>query len=381
MFKSKVSIDRRSWLAGCTATAATTLWPRNSWSAEKREVPWLAEIQRPPAKLPAEPAKLTPLLVDGTGQPITTLDAWGKRREELRSAWQEFLGSLGLDTNHCPAVKVLKEELVSPDQSVGSRGGKVVRQHVSYEIEPGITTEAYLLRPEQIPTTAPGVAAFHSTINNSILQPAGLGKDAEKAFGLKVAQRGCIAICPRNYLWPDNQHIAAEQEAKRFLQRHPKATGMAKMLYDSLIAVNILAAQPGVDPKRLGAVGHSLGAKEVLYLAAFDERIQATVSSEGGIGTKFSNWDASWYLGAGIKKPTFTREHHELLALVAPRAFLLIGGESADGDQGWPFIAAALPVYRLYGQPARLGQYNHRQGHAVPPECEQRIYEWLETYL
>jgi len=128
-------------------------------------------------------------------------------------------------------------------------------------------------------------------------------------------------------------------------------------------------------------VGHSLGAKEVLYQAAFDERIKVSVSSEGGIGTKFSNWDAPWYLGSSVKEPAFTHEHHELLALAAPRPFLLIGGESADGDRGWPYIAAALPVYRLYGNPPRLGQYNHRAGHAVPPAALERIEEWFAAYL
>ena len=29
----------------------------------------------------------------------------------------------------------------------------------------------------------------------------------------------------------------------------------------------------------------------------------------------------------------------------------------------------------------RLGLFNHKQGHAVPPEAEQRIYEWFEKYL
>jgi hypothetical protein len=68
--------------------------------------------------------------------------------------------------------------------------------------------------------------------------------------------------------------------------------------------------------------------------------------------------------------------------MVAPRAFLLIGGDSADGDRGWPFIHAALPAYRLTStMPPRMGQYNHRKGHAVPPECEERIYAWFDTYL
>ena len=159
------------------------------------------------------------------------------------------------------------------------------------------------------------------------------------------------------------------------------AWAMAKMLYDSLVAVDILAKLPGVDPARLGAVGHSLGAKEVLYLAALDERIKCTVSSEGGIGIKFSNWNAPWYLGPAVDEPGFAHDHHELLALCAPRPFLLIGGESADGDKGWPYIEAALPVYKLYDDKPIVGQFNHRLGHAVPPISEQRIEEWFAAYL
>jgi hypothetical protein len=201
------------------------------------------------------------------------------------------------------------------------------------------------------------------------------------AFGLKLARQGYVTFCPRNFLWPDNERIDAENETRRFQERHPGSLGMAKMLWDAQVAVDILAGLPEVDPQRLGAVGHSLGAKEVLYLAAFDERIQVTVSSEGGIGTGFSNWDAPWYLGPGIKQPGFVHEHHELLALIAPRAFLLIGGDSADGDQSWPFIEAALPVYHLAAGPSRVGLYNHKQGHSVPAEAERRIDEWFQDYL
>ena len=156
---------------------------------------------------------------------------------------------------------------------------------------------------------------------------------------------------------------------------------MAKMLWDAIRAVDVLTHLVEVDRERIGALGHSLGAKETLYLAAFDERIRAAVSSEGGIGTRFSNWDAPWYLGPEIHAGSFEHEHHELLAMVAPRAFLLIGGDSADGEKSWPFIESVLNVYRLYPGRPKLGLFNHKQGHAVPPVAEQRIYEWLEAYL
>ena len=90
------------------------------------------------------------------------------------------------------------------------------------------------------------------------------------------------------------------------------------------------------------------------------------MSCEGGIGLSFSNWDAEWYLGKQIHRPGFHHDHHELLALVAPRAFLLIGGESADGAQSWPYMEAALPVWRLFGAEDRLGLLRHAHGPRFP---------------
>ena len=132
---------------------------------------------------------------------------------------------------------------------------------------------------------------------------------------------------------------------------------------------------------RIGSVGHSLGAKEALYHAAFDERIGATVSSEGGIGVAFSNWHDPWYLGGQAKSSHFMREHHELMALIAPRAFLLQGGDSADGERSWPFIQSVLPLYESMGAGDAVAFINHGQGHAFPPESESTLYEWLDEFL
>lgn len=363
-------IDRRTFLA--TTAAATAAVCSTSYGAgENKDVSWLAEIQTPPDKAPDGTPKLSDLLVDSGGGKIATLDAWKKRRQELRQWWLEFLGPLPAERKAPPKLEVVDEDRIDG----------VVRQLVKYDVEPGISTEAYLCKPAKIDGPVPGVVAFHSTVDHSIRQPAGVEGAPEKAFGPRYARQGMIVFCPRNYLWPETGRIAAPQEAEKYLARVPGSKGMAKMLYDALVAVDILAGMPQVDAQRIGAIGHSLGAKEVLYLAAFDERVKVTVSSEGGIGTRFSNWDAAWYLGPTIKEPAFSHEHHELLALAAPRPFLLIGGESADGDRGWPYIERALPVYELYGKPCRVGQYNHRKGHAVPPEAQARIDEWLTAYL
>ena len=371
---------RRRWLGASLGASLWTFLPRSGkpQNAVPLDVPWLAEIQSRPASIPADAPQIRPWLLDANGRPITTREQWNQRRAELRRWWLDFLGPLPggrapAQEAAPPALKVLEE-----DREAGVR-----RQLVSYEVEPGLTTEAYLLRPLEVRQRMPGVAVFHSTVNHTIRQPAGLEGPPEKHFGLDLAREGCVCLCPRNLLWPATQveRLDASGETAKWQSRHPGSKGMAKMLYDALVAIDILAALPEVDRRRLGAIGHSLGAKEVLYLAAFDERVAASVSSEGGIGTRFSNWDAPWYLGPTIRDKTFAHEHHELLALAAPRPLLVVGGESADGDRGWPLIEAALPVWGLYGRPARLGQYNHRQGHAVPPQAQARMYQWLRTYL
>jgi hypothetical protein len=368
MTATPVLLSRRGFIAGAVAAMTLPQAIRAASPASRPEVPWLDEVQQPPETLPEDAPRLPTLLVDSSGQPIADRAAWELRRQELRREWLDFVGPLPRPPE-APTLEVLEED----------RPEGCVRQLVRYESEPGLPVEAYLLKPEPLNGPVPGVVAMHSTVPFTIRQPAGLEGEPEDFFGLKLAQRGMVAFCPRCFLWQGSDDY--REQVRRFQERHPRSLGMAKMLHDATRAVDVLASLPEVDAERLGAVGHSLGAKEALYLAAFDERVKVTVSSEGGIGTKFSNWDAPWYLGPAINDGTWIREHHEVLSLIAPRAFLLLGGDSADGDRSWPFIEAVLPAWRLYDGPARVGLFNHRQGHSVPPEAEARIYEWFATYL
>ncbi len=366
------SIDRRGFLASsgsCVAGALLRLHrPALGDESLRPEPSWLEDVQRVPDKLHADAPQLPSLLVNGEGQVIGDLSGWEKHRAELRRAWLQFLGPLKLPRPK-PKLEVLEED----------RPEGCIRQLVRYESEPGQPVEGYLLRPTEINGRVPGVVAMHSTTTLTIRQPAGVEGDPEDFFGLKLARLGMVAFCPRCFLWQGEGSYV--QLVERFKERHPGSLGMAKMLWDASRGVDVLESLPEVDPQRLGAVGHSLGAKEALYLAAFDERIKATVSSEGGIGLTFTNWDAPWYLGPDVKQGRWKREHHELLALIAPRAFLLLGGNSADGDRSWPYIQEALKVYRLYTPKPALGLFNHYGGHNVPPEAERKTNEWLSAYL
>lgn len=338
------------------------------------EVPWLAEVQQAPAIRPEfDVGTVAPLLVDSQGRAITTADGWQQRRAEILEAWQTFLGPMPA-APESTAVTVLKDASL-PD---------CTRLLIQYEGEPGQFVPAYLLRPAGVAPAGgwPGLVVLHQTTNQTIDEPAGVDGPESLQLGLKLARRGFVVICPKCFLWHDAPTL--QDAVARFHKQHPQALGMHKMLYDARRAVDILAAQADVDRRRLGAVGHSLGAKEVLYLAAFDERIRAAVASEGGLALKSTNWDAPWYLGPTIRQPGFARNHHELVALTAPRALLVLGGESgrgaADGDRSWPLIEAALPVYRLLDPTPGLGLLNHHQGHSIPPAAFEKLAGWLTSY-
>ncbi|MDP7274432.1 MAG: dienelactone hydrolase family protein [Planctomycetaceae bacterium] len=339
------------------------------------DVPWLAEVQTAPAKVPRKKIRLlAPVLKRADGSPVRTLREWTRHRQSLRADWMRFLGPMPARPISA-AFTVLGEE----------RLPTVVRQLVRYEVEAGQPGEAYLLRPRGPAAGGrPGVVALHQTTRDTIEQIAGVKGPAMQQIGLRLAERGFVVICPRNYLWQDvSKYLEA---VDRFRKRHPGSLGMHKMLYDSQRAVDILAALPEVDSDRIGATGHSLGGKETLYLAAFDERVVASVASEGGVGFRFTNWNAPWYLGKGIDDERFPLNHHQLLALSAPRAFLVLAGENtspaaSDGDRTWPFFEAAFPAWRLYGDRPRLGLFNHRRGHSIPPIAFSRMVQWLSAYL
>lgn len=321
-----------------------------------RDVSWLREINTAPENVPTNLAGRIQPLLSIDGKPIRSVEEWPSQRQQLLETWNRFLGQV--------AARPMKSD---------------------YEILETQQLEAWLLKPagKAEPKSLPGITALHQTTRQTIDEIAGVAGPEMHHLAPKLAKRGFVVICPKNYLWVNTPSIP--EAARRFLKRKPGVLGMSKMLYDARRATDILANVSEVDPQRLGAIGHSLGAKETLYLAAFDPRIRVAVASEGGLTFRSTNWNAPWYLGKAIDDPNFARNHHELLALIAPRPFLILGGESgrgaADGDRSWPLISAAQDVYRLWDQPVRLGLLNHGQGHSIPDPVWVKTALWLETYL
>ena len=343
-------------------------------------LPWLLWLgvnllPAQPAAVPVPPARVTdtrpvlaPIVPEQSAAALTPSE-WTKHRTALLAAWRQQLGPL-------PAAKVaLDTEILSTEELPD-----FTRQHVRYRVEEGVTADGYLLTPRGRAGKLPAVVVFHQTTKSQAQQVAGLDtSNPELMHGVQLVRRGYVVWAPRCFIFAEGADYAGHVVAMQ--RKHPDWTGMARMTWDAVRAMDFILTQPNVDPERVGGLGHSLGAKEVLYAAAFDERYQAVVFSEGGIGLTFSNWDAPWYLGPQIRWPDFDLEHHQLMALIAPRAFLLLAGDSADSDRSEAFIAAVRPIYRLFGAEKNLGWLNHRTGHRYPPSAQTAAEDFLEAHL
>ncbi len=197
---------------------------------------------------------------------------------------------------------------------------------------------------------------------------------------------------------------------------------MAKMVHDVHREVSYLQSLPQVDPDRIGFMGFSLSAKTAVYVAAFLPEIKATVSIDPHIAINGStNWYDPWYLDWGHKfpdiktddypmqelrgsvqsllnpdvdRPGFERNHHELMALCAPRAFMLIGGNCdkeyfighSDDLQSCGYVNRAREVYELLGIPERFEFVPTTDGHSangpnIDPAWQRFFNSWLKTEL
>jgi hypothetical protein len=330
---------------------------------------WRALVQKPHTKLPVADLGLRPLLVTAAGTKITTKAGWEKARKHLLQTWQERLGKPPAPTAKLD-VRIEKSE----------KQDGYTRQLLSFRSEDKDRIHAYLLVPAGLKDREkrPAVVVFHPTSPDTLRQPVGLTKRTDLALALHLVRRGYVTLSPECFIMKDGGPLA---QAAALEKRRPGWTGLGKMAFDAARCVDFLETLAFVDKKRIGCIGHSLGAKEVLYAMAFEPRYRVGVFNEGGIGLRMSNWTDPWYLTAKMKPHIPALENHQVLALAAPRPFLVLGGDSADGDASWAIVRAVLPVYELLGAGDRVGLHNHKGKHSFPREARRLAYRWLDHWL
>ncbi|MCQ2166912.1 MAG: hypothetical protein MJY49_05750 [Bacteroidales bacterium] len=166
-------------------------------------------------------------------------------------------------------------------------------------------------------------------------------------------------------------------------------------------ALEYLGDDARIDMKHLAISGCSFAGKMALFASAFDERIALTIAQEPG-GGGAAAWRVSETLGVveTVARTDYTWfkesmrqfseenvsrlpiDHHELCALVAPRALLVFGNPDypwlAD-ESGYVSCYAARKVWAAFGVADRMGwSFMAGHGHCQLPK-EQ--YPELEAFV
>ena len=263
--------------------------------------------------------------VDDTGreQPVRTVDDWQRRRGQILVGMQEVMGPLPAEMRRggadAPAPAPLDVQVVDSTEQQG-----VPRQTISLASRNGERVTAYVWTPK-------GIAAGERRAAILALQPTGdLGKaivagdgKANRGYGLELAQRGYVVIAPDYVSFGD-------QKAHDFA-KDDYVSGTMKGIVDHMRCVDYLQSREDVDPAQIGVIGHSLGGHNSLFVAAFDPRIGAVVTSCGWDpfhhyydGKKLSNWAQQRYMpwvvekfGADPDRMPF--DFYEVVAAIATR--------------------------------------------------------------
>jgi dienelactone hydrolase len=281
--------------------------------------------------------------------------------------------------------------------------GDVVRERITYSVEPTKRVPAYLFLPHGLKPgeRRAGIFAHHQHAGQFHLgksEVAGLAGNPEQAYALELARRGYVVLAPDAICFEERSpyhgalETPAEPDAGRNCERFEFTRRVlygsclqTKMVWDMQRGLDYLVSRPDVDATRLGCIGHSLGGQQTLFLAALDERVRAAVSSCGFASMKAVLRDGINH-NLGLYVPGWL-EHGdvgELLAEVAPRAFLALNGAT---DRIFPIdgleasYAVARPAYDAAGCPERLDLGIYPGGHGFTDEMRARAYAWLDRWL
>lgn len=321
---------------------------------------------------------------EGEKHPIKTTADWERRREHLTAHMQTVMGPLPQPKEKVPlGVEKLDEQDL----------GQLTRTKLRYHTDsPDRWVQAWLFLPKQRNGRLPAMLCLHPTsaIGKDIV--SGLGKDPSdkdenRGYAVHLANRGYVTLAP--------DYPSFGEYPYDFPPEHGYISGSMKAIYDNIRAVDLLQSLSEVDGERIGAIGHSLGGHNAMFTAVFEPRIKAIVSNCGF--TRFhkyyegnlKGWTSNRYM------PLIAGRYHnnpdevpfdftEIVAGFAPRPFLAsspLRDSNFEVSGVRDVIAAAKPIYELYGVPENLQANYPDFAHDFPEEARIVAYGFLDRHL
>ncbi len=251
------------------------------------------------------------------------------------------------------------------------------------------TVPASLVRPVGLTGPAPAILFNHSHGGGYDVGRRELVEGRSYLHSVPYAKTltdlGFVAMCIDHWVFGERATRSESQAFKAMLWQGRVLWGM--MVYDSLRALDWLAARPDVDASRLGTLGMSMGSTMAWWLAALDERVRVTVDicCLGDFHTLLANRSLDehgiyYYVPSLLKHFTTAG----INALIAPRAHLAIAGvrDPLTPPEGLDVIDSELiAVYAAHGHPERWKLLRYDVGHQETAEGRAAAVEFLKRFL
>ncbi len=197
---------------------------------------------------------------------------------------------------------------------------------------------------------------------------------------------------PYNRIYPDLVHVGSYSAWPWGVSR----------IIDGL---EMVGAASRIDTKHLAVSGCSFAGKMALFSGALDERIALTIAQEPGGGgaaawrvsetlgnvETLGRTNYSWFMESmkDFEKDNVKRlpiDHHELCALVAPRALLVLGNPDYEwlaDESGYVSCQAAREVWRRFGIEDRMGfSFQDQHGHCQLPDGQRpEVEAFVDRFL
>lgn len=345
-----------------------------------------AAAEQAPEAPPPAPSRFpdpSQLLVyrDGQGglQPVESPLDWGLRRQQILENMQQVMGPLPGPERRVPLDIQVLEQVELEDY---------VRQKITYAAEPGDRVPAFLLLPRRRGKPAAALLCLHPTSPLGKAQLAGIDGRPTRFYAHELAQRGYVCLVP-------DYPSFGEYEYDFRAAGTDYVSGTMKGIWNHVRGLDVLESLPEVDRDRIGCIGHSLGGHNALFVAAFDQRIRAVVTScgfnafEDYYGGDLKGWTSDRYMpkirdeyACDPKRMPF--DFHEILGAMAPRPVFV---NSPLHDANFAVagvrkaVAGARDVYRLYGAETALHVCEPDTDHDFPDEIRAAAYSWLDERL
>ena len=305
--------------------------------------------------------------------------AWEQRRRAVRAAVEQAMGPLPSPDRPVPLdVRVVEDRVA----------GNVRLRKLSYCTDAADRrATAWLLAPRTAPTVrAPAALCLHQTVEIGKDEPAGLGGNPHLHYARELAERGYVTLAPD---YPSFGEYAYEFAEARY------ASGSMKAIYDNVRAVDLLQTLDEVDPRRIAAIGHSLGGHNAIFTAFFEPRIGAVVSCCGFTrfhryyGGKLAGWTSPRYMPRiaeryGNDPDRVPFDFPELIACLAPRPLLAVaplGDDNFAVEGVRETIAGAGRAYALLGVAENLQAVYPDCDHDFPADERRQAYRFLDEHL